>query len=76
MQDEICLVVAGTHDDGCARRAAMALTGVHGVLAARARRATGVVAVSYDPAELVPAMLVERLEEAGFTLADTAVDIE
>ncbi len=76
MQDEICLIVAGLHDDGCARRAAMALTGVHGVLATRASHASGMVAVSYDPAELVPAMLVERLEKAGFTLADTAVDIE
>lgn len=74
MQNEIRLVLAGLHCEGCARRAASALTGVHGVLGALVSHVNGVAAVSYDPEELVPAVLVDRLEGAGFRLADEAVD--
>jgi cation transport ATPase len=76
MQDEIHLVVAGVYGDSCARRAATAVAGVHGVLGTMASQGSGRLTVSYDPAELAPALLMERLEEAGFTLADKAVGTE
>jgi len=61
--------VEGITCGGCERSVQNALTARKGVTAAKADRASGTVAVEFDPAQIEKAALAKAITEAGFQVA-------
>ncbi len=61
--------VQGMTCGGCERSVQNALTSHKGVTAAKADRASGTVAVEFDPAQIEQAALAKAITAAGFQVA-------
>ena len=61
--------VQGMTCGGCERSVQNALTSHKGVVAAKADRTSGTVAVEFDPAQIEQAALAKAITAAGFQVA-------
>jgi copper chaperone len=66
---KIEIKVSGMTCGGCERSVQNALTSRQGVVAAKADRSAGIVAVEFDPAVIQRSAIEKAITEAGFKVA-------
>lgn len=72
MASETTLKVEGMDCRGCENRLGQALRRLQGVTKADANSRTGEVRVTFDASRIPEAVLVDRIEQAGFRVAGSA----